>query len=117
MTAAATVHKSAQSDIHPDLTTLIGGTPLVELANIVRNRGLAARILAKVEFFNPAGSVKDRAALGIITAAERAGQPLSLPADPGLQSRTWHGRTPGQPAKGPSRGMSRPKRSRRVVSA
>lgn len=74
MTAAATVHKSAQSDIHPDLTTLIGGTPLVELANIVRNRGLAARILAKVEFFNPAGSVKDRAALGIITAAERAGK-------------------------------------------
>ncbi len=74
MTVAATVQKPAPSNIHPSLTTLIGETPLVELANIARNRGLAVRILAKVEFFNPAGSVKDRAALGIITAAERAGR-------------------------------------------
>jgi len=74
MTVPATARKPAPTDIHPNLTTLIGGTPLVELANIVRNRRLGARILAKVEFFNPAGSVKDRAALGIITAAERAGK-------------------------------------------
>lgn len=62
------------SSVHQDITTLIGNTPLVELGNIVRNRRLAARILAKIEFLNPAGSVKDRAALAIITAAERAGK-------------------------------------------
>lgn len=74
MNVVATAYKPAASQIHRDLTTLIGGTPLIELVNMTRNRGLATRILAKVEFFNPAGSVKDRAALGIITAAERAGK-------------------------------------------
>lgn len=73
MTVAATVHKLAPTNIHPGLTSLVGGTPLVALSNIARNRGLTARLLAKVEFFNPAGSIKDRAALGIITAAERSG--------------------------------------------
>lgn len=68
------VKSAPASNIHRGLTTLIGKTPLVELANIARNRNLDVRILAKVEFFNPAGSVKDRAALGIITAAERAGK-------------------------------------------
>lgn len=71
---SAIVQRRAASSVHQGLTTLIGRTPLVELTNIVRNRSLDVRILAKVEFFNPAGSVKDRAALGIITAAERAGK-------------------------------------------
>lgn len=59
--------------IHGNLAELIGNTPLLELHSYARNRGLAGRIVAKIEFFNPAGSVKDRVALAIIREAERAG--------------------------------------------
>ena len=52
---------------------LIGGTPLLELVRIERRDGLKARLLAKLESFNPGGSVKDRAALGMINDAERRG--------------------------------------------
>lgn len=52
---------------------LIGHTPLLELAHIERLLGLHARVLAKLEMFNPAGSVKDRVALSMIRAAEKAG--------------------------------------------
>ena len=52
---------------------LIGKTPLLELANIEKKLGLSARILAKLEFFNPAGSVKDRVAKKMIDDAEAAG--------------------------------------------
>ncbi|MDR7867075.1 MAG: cysteine synthase A [Sporomusaceae bacterium] len=55
------------------LTDLIGNTPLLELAGYARAEGLKARILAKLEYFNPLGSVKDRAAFAMITAAEEAG--------------------------------------------
>lgn len=71
---SATVKRRTIPSVHQGLSSLIGATPLVELTNIVRNRNLDVRILAKIEFFNPAGSVKDRAALGIITAAERSGK-------------------------------------------
>ena len=49
---------------------LIGKTPLVELTNIEKHYGLKARLFAKVEFFNPAGSVKDRIALAMINDLE-----------------------------------------------
>lgn len=52
---------------------LVGGTPLVELERYQKRHGLEARILAKLEFFNPAGSIKDRAAREMILDAERRG--------------------------------------------
>lgn len=53
---------------------LIGGTPLLELTRIERMEGLQARLLAKVEYFNPAGSVKDRVAKAMIDDAEASGK-------------------------------------------
>ena len=52
---------------------LIGGTPLLELTHIEKEEGLEARILAKLEYFNPAGSVKDRIAKAMIDDAEKRG--------------------------------------------
>ena len=60
--------------IYRNITELIGSTPLLELANDDRRHGLVAVILAKLEAFNPAGSVKDRIALAMIDAAEASGQ-------------------------------------------
>lgn len=57
--------------IYKNVTELIGGTPLMELSNIEKNEGLNARILAKLEYFNPAGSVKDRVAVAMIDDAEK----------------------------------------------
>lgn len=59
--------------IAKDLTELVGQTPLVELSAYGRKHGLKARIVAKVEQWNPSGSVKARAALAMIEAAEREG--------------------------------------------
>lgn len=55
------------------VTDLIGGTPLVELTNYEKENNLEATILGKVEFFNPAGSVKDRIAKAMIDDAEEKG--------------------------------------------
>ena len=55
------------------ITDLIGHTPLVELANYSASRGLDTPVIAKVESFNPGGSVKDRIALAMIEAADKAG--------------------------------------------
>ena len=60
--------------IYSSILQTIGHTPLVELRNLQAKFGLKARILAKVEFFNPAGSVKDRIALSMIEDAEKAGK-------------------------------------------
>lgn len=60
--------------IYEDLTQLIGNTPLVELKRIEKKENLKARILAKVEYFNPGGSVKDRVGFAMIEAAERSGE-------------------------------------------
>ena len=59
--------------IYQDLTQLIGNTPLVQLNNIIHDFELKARLLAKVESFNPGGSMKDRAALSMIEDAEKKG--------------------------------------------
>lgn len=59
--------------IYKNVTELIGGTPLMELSNIEKKEGLNARILAKLEYFNPAGSVKDRVAAAMINDAEENG--------------------------------------------
>ena len=60
--------------IYKDATELIGGTPLVELTHFEQNHNLKATIVGKVEFFNPAGSVKDRIAKAMLDAAEEAGK-------------------------------------------
>lgn len=60
--------------IYKHITDLIGHTPLVELNKYSAQRGLETPVLAKVEFFNPGGSVKDRIALAMIEAAERDGK-------------------------------------------
>lgn len=59
--------------IYTSIDQLVGHTPLMELSNIERAEGLHARVLAKLERFNPAGSAKDRVALSMIETAERAG--------------------------------------------
>ena len=59
--------------IYSNLTELIGATPLLEVKNIAEAEGLKARLLVKLEAFNPGGSVKDRVALSMIEAAERSG--------------------------------------------
>ncbi len=55
------------------LTDLIGNTPLLELSNFNAKNGAVARVIAKLEYFNPASSVKDRIALAMIEDAERSG--------------------------------------------
>ena len=60
--------------IAKSIAELIGRTPLLELCGYERAHGLAARILAKPEYLNPTGSVKDRAALFILDEAERSGR-------------------------------------------
>ncbi len=62
----------AALDIHDNILGTIGHTPLVRLNRI--GRGLSCTLAAKVEFFNPGGSVKDRIALNIVEAAEREGR-------------------------------------------
>ncbi|HBL36016.1 MAG TPA: cysteine synthase A, partial [Firmicutes bacterium] len=55
------------------ITDLIGNTPLLEFTNYQRELGLGARLIGKLEYFNPAGSVKDRVGYGMVLAAEAAG--------------------------------------------
>lgn len=59
--------------IYNKITDLIGKTPLLELTNYNKNNNIDATILAKLEYFNPAGSVKDRVALSMINDAEEKG--------------------------------------------
>ena len=61
------------SKIYTSADQLIGRTPLLELTHIEAAEGLQAKILGKLEYFNPAGSVKDRIAKGIIDDAEKSG--------------------------------------------
>lgn len=59
--------------VYKKITDLIGNTPLLALSNLEKQHGLSASLLAKLEYLNPAGSVKDRTALAMITAAEESG--------------------------------------------
>ena len=59
--------------VYDKVTDLIGGTPLLKLTNYIKNNELDATILAKLELFNPAGSVKDRVARAMIDDAEQKG--------------------------------------------
>lgn len=59
--------------ISNSITDLIGGTPLLSLSSYCAAHGLKGKIIAKLEYFNPAGSVKDRVALAMITDAEEKG--------------------------------------------
>ncbi len=62
------------SNIYSSIDQLIGKTPLVELSNIEKGFALEAKIYAKIEYFNPAGSVKDRVGKKMIDDAEKAGK-------------------------------------------
>lgn len=70
--------------IFEKITDLIGGTPLLELKNYERDNNISATILAKLEYFNPAGSVKDRIAKAMIDDAEEKGilNPKSVIIEP-----------------------------------
>ena len=70
--------------LYTSVTQLIGGTPMLELNNIVKKDGLSVRLLAKLEGSNPAGSAKDRVALSMILDAEEKGllQPGGLIIEP-----------------------------------
>lgn len=59
--------------IYKSVTELVGRTPILEVSNIEKEQNLEARILVKLEYFNPAGSVKDRVALNMIEDAEAKG--------------------------------------------
>ena len=61
------------SHVYTSMEQLIGGTPLLELTRVEREEGLEARVLAKLEFCNPAGSVKDRAAKAMLDDGEARG--------------------------------------------
>lgn len=62
------------SNIYTSIDQTIGHTPLLELTNIEKKLGLKARVLVKLEYFNPGGSVKDRVAKAMIDAAEASGK-------------------------------------------
>lgn len=61
-------------NIKKSAAQLIGNTPLMELCNYEKKYELQARVIAKLEYFNPAGSAKDRVALSMIEEAEREGK-------------------------------------------
>ena len=61
------------SKVYTSVTELIGKTPLIELKNIEKKNSLNATVVAKLEYFNPAGSVKDRIAKAMIEDAEAKG--------------------------------------------
>ena len=60
--------------IYKSSSQLIGNTPLLEVVNIEKEEGLEARVLVKLEYLNPAGSIKDRIAKAMIEEAEKSGK-------------------------------------------
>ena len=60
--------------IYKSVTELVGRTPLLEVQNIEEQLQLGAKVLVKLEYFNPAGSVKDRVALNMLEEAEKQGK-------------------------------------------
>ena len=72
------------ANIYTSADQLIGRTPLLELTHMEKEENVSARVLAKLEYFNPAGSAKDRVALSMILDAEERGllQPGSVIIEP-----------------------------------
>ena len=68
------MEESRMSNIYTSADQLIGKTPLLELTHIEKEQQLEARILAKLEYFNPGSSVKDRLAISLVEAAENEGK-------------------------------------------
>lgn len=64
----------SENKVYKSIAELVGNTPLVEIGNYSKNNNLEAKVLAKLEYFNPSGSVKDRAALAMILEAEKSGK-------------------------------------------
>ena len=62
------------SNVYQSVTELIGGTPLLAAKSFAKAHGLSANLLVKLEYFNPAGSVKDRIAIAMIEQAEQDGK-------------------------------------------
>ena len=62
------------SKVYTSADQLIGHTPLLELTHLEKKYNLEAKVIAKVEYFNPAGSVKDRIAKNMLDEAEKAGK-------------------------------------------
>ena len=89
------------SQIAQQLTDLLGHTPLLELNKFSAQQGLATPIVAKVEFFNPGGSVKDRIALAMIEDAEQRGllKPGATIIEPPAGTQAW-----ALPSSAPSKG-------------
>ncbi|MFN8831774.1 MAG: cysteine synthase A [Labrys sp. (in: a-proteobacteria)] len=71
--APAASHAPGRGRIYQSITETVGDTPLVQLNRLAKARGVKARILAKLEFFNPIASVKDRIGVNMIDAMEKAG--------------------------------------------
>src|SRR5262249_44367416 len=67
------VHRPGRGRVFDSIVEAIGDTPIVRLRNLPRERGVQATILAKLEYFNPAASVKDRIGASMVTAMEKAG--------------------------------------------
>jgi cysteine synthase len=81
MTVAAAIHpqqtqldKPGRHRIYDNILATLGNTPLVRLGRMAKERGVQAEILAKLEFFNPLSSIKDRIALSMVEAAEASGK-------------------------------------------
>src|SRR3984893_198324 len=72
--AATPSHRPGRGRIFQSITETIGDTPIVRLNRLPQMKGIAGTLLAKLEFFNPIGSVKDRIGVSMIDALEAAGQ-------------------------------------------
>ncbi len=70
---SASAHKPGRGRIYKSITDTIGDTPIVRLDRIAKDKGVHAHLLAKLEFFNPIASVKDRIGVNMIDALEQAG--------------------------------------------
>jgi cysteine synthase A len=74
MNKPATTHAPGRGRVYNSITETIGDTPLVRLDKFAREKGIVANLLAKLEFFNPVGSVKDRIGVAMIEALEASGR-------------------------------------------
>ena len=87
-----TTHAPGRGRIYNSITETIGDTPLVRLDKFAKEKGIVANLLAKLEFFNPIASVKDRIGVAMIEALEAVGQ------DRAGQDARWSSRPPATPA-------------------